>query len=339
MDSPFISIIIVNWNGKHFLPDCLGSLSKISYKNIEILFVDNASKDESVSYVKKHYPKIKIIQNNANLGYAEGHEEAFKKAKGELVLLLSTDTIVEENLLDELVKGINLHEKIGAVMPKLLMYPQKHLIDSVGAFFLTSGMLYHYGREKDHTLPLYNKPMTIYSAKGACLLFRKSVLEKIGLFDKDYFAYFEETDLCHRIWLSGHEVWYWPKTKVYHIGAGTSGKLVPSFILFNSFKNRICTYLKNFSLKTLLVTLPLTLFIYQCVFILNLLSKKGSIAWSIQKAILWNITHISSTMRKRNHIQKYVRVVDDQDYLPKVMRPVRMSYYYFMFKGLRYYND
>jgi GT2 family glycosyltransferase len=126
LDRPLVSIIIVNWNGKHLLRDCLGSLAKISYKNTEIIFVDNASKDGSVSYVKKYYQKIKIMQNNTNLGYAEGHEEAFKKAKGEFVLLLSTDTIVEKNLLDELVKAINSRNNIGAVMPKLLMYPQKN---------------------------------------------------------------------------------------------------------------------------------------------------------------------------------------------------------------------
>jgi GT2 family glycosyltransferase len=116
--------------------------------------------------------------------------------------------------------------------------------------------LYHYGREKNSKDPLFNKPMEIYSAKGACLLFKKEVLKKTGLFDKDYFAYFEETDLCHRIWLTGNSVLYWPRTVVYHKGGGASKQMVKAFILFHAYKNRICTYIKNLSVKNLIHVLP-----------------------------------------------------------------------------------
>lgn len=334
-----VSIIIVNWNGINLLPDSLESLVKISYKNTEVIFVDNASKDESVAYVKKHYPKIKILQNNSNLGYAEGHEDAFKKAKGELILLLSTDTIVEKNLLDELVKGMNSNEKIGAVMPKLLMYPQKHLIDSIGAFFLTSGFLYHFGREKDHGDPRYNKQMEVYSGKGACLLFKKSVLQKTGLFDKDYFAYFEDTDLCHRVWLSGHSVLYCPYTFVYHKEGSTSKKMIRSFIYFHSFKNRILTYLKNLSVKNLFIVLPRLFVIYQCAFLLYLLKGNFGIAWTVQRSILWNFINIKQTLKKRLYVQNKIRVISDEDFLPKITRSVRLSYYYYLFRGLGKYID
>jgi hypothetical protein len=271
MHSPLVSIIIVNWNGIRFLANCLGSLSKIKYKNVEIFFVDNASKDESVFYVKKNYPQIKLIMNSKNLGFAGGHDEAFRRSKGELVLLLSTDVTVEENLLEELIKGIYSKKNIGVVMPKLLMYPKTNLIDSIGALFLDSGMLYHFGREKDEKNPLYNKSMEVYSAKGACILFRKKVLEKTGLFDKDYFAYFEETDLCHRIWLSGNSVLYWPGTSVCHVGGGSSGQMVKAFIQFHAFKNRICTYIKNLSLINLIKVVGLTILCYQIIFILYIL--------------------------------------------------------------------
>lgn len=339
MHDPLVTVIIVNWNGRHLLEDCLGSLSRISYKNVEIIFVDNASVDDSVSYVKKRYPKIKIILNSKNLGYAEGHEKAFKKAKGELVLLLSTDTIVEKNMLDELVKAINSRKNIGAVMPKLLMYPQKKLIDSIGAFFVSTGLSYHYGREKNPNNPLFNKPMEIYSAKGACLLFKKEVLEKTGLFDKDYFAYFEETDLCHRIWLSGNSVLYWPRTVVYHKGGGASKQMAKAFILSHSYKNRICTYIKNLSIKNLIRVLPSIFFIYQCIFILNSITGNIGIAFAVQKALLWNIVHIRETLKKRRIVQTKIRTVSDDDFLPKITRHVRLSYYYYIYKGLKYYKD
>jgi GT2 family glycosyltransferase len=341
MHNPLVSVIIVNWNGIRFLHNCLGSLSKIKYKNTEIIFVDNASIDDSVTYVKKNFPNIKILQNKENLGYAQGHEKAFKMTKGELILLLSTDTIVEINLLDELVKAIYSERNIGAVMPKLLMYPRKDLVDSIGSFFLDSGFLYHMGRQKDQLKPQYNISQEIFSAKGACILFKKSVLEKTGLFDKDYFAYFEDTDLCHRIWLSGNKVLYWPNTSVCHVGGGASKQMVPDFILFHSNKNRLCTYIKNLSPKYLIKVMPLILIIYQIAFIGYLVRGKLSAAWSFQRSIIWNLFNLESTLIKRKFVQNKIRKVSDDYFLPRVTRSVRLSYYYYLFssEGLAKYYD
>lgn len=341
LKKPLVTIIIVNWNGIKYLPDCLGSLAKVAYKNTEIIFVDNASIDESVAYVKKHFPKIKILRNKKNLGYAQGHDKAFKIAKGELILLLSTDTIVEKNLLDELIKGIYFKKNIGAVMPKLVMYPQKDRIDSIGEYFLPFGILYHFGRDKDQSKPQYNKISEIFSGKGACLLFKKDILEKTGLFDKDYFAYFEETDLCHRIWLSGNKVVYWPNTAVQHVGGGASGRMVPSFILFHSNKNILCTYLKNLSLKYLIKTLPFVFLIYQISFFSYFLTGKFSFAWSFEKSIIWNIINIRSTLKKRKIVQNKIRKVSDDYFFPLVTRHVNLSYYYYVFrrKTLINYKD
>ena len=341
MHNPLVSVIIVNWNGKRFLDNCLGSLSKVKYKNTEIFFVDNASKDDSVAYVKKNYPHIKIISNSKNLGYAGGHEGAFRKAKGELILLLSTDTIVEENLLSELVKAVYSEKNIGAVMPKLLMYPRKDLIDSIGSFFLASGIIYHIGRDKDQSKPQYNISQEIFSGKGACMLFKKNVLAKTGLFDKDYFAYFEETDLCHRIWLSGNKVIYWPNTSVCHMQGGSSKQMVPSFILYHSYKNILCTYIKNLSLKYLIKVLPLALVIYQCGFLVFLFTGKFKTAWAFQKSIIWNINNLPATLKKRKFVQNKIRTVSDDYFLPRVTRHVSLRYYYYLFtgEGLAKYYD
>lgn len=339
MSNPLVSVIIVNWNGKSLLDNCLSSLKKVTYKNKEIIFVDNASTDGSLEYAQKLYPGMRIIKNSKNLGYAEGHEEAFKKAKGDLILLLSTDTIVKENMLNALVSAIQSEKNIGAVMPKLLMYPNTNLIDSIGSFFVRSGVSYHFGREKDSKLPIYNKKMEIYSAKGACLLFRKDVLQKTGLFDRDYFAYFEDTDLSHRIWLAGYKVIYAPETEVCHLGAGTSKKLARAYIQFHSFKNRLMTYIKNLSLINLIQILPPLILIYEITSLLFLVTGRIGIALAIQRAILWNIVHIGQTLKKRKYIQTKIRRIKDEDFLPKVTRSVRPSYYYYMFKGLGLYKD
>ncbi len=340
MAKSLVSIIIVNWNGKKYLKDCLTSLSKSSYKKVEILFVDNASSDDSVSYVKKNFPKIKILQNEKNLGFAEGHKIAYTKVAGETILLLSTDTIIEKNAIEELVNVLYKSESIGAVQPKLLMYPEKELIDSIGSFFLKTGILYHFGREKNHNNPLYNKEMEIFSAKGACILFKKEVLNKTGLFDKDYFAYFEETDLCHRVWLAGYRIIYTPYAVVYHKGGGSSKQMMSSFIYFHSYKNRICTYIKNLSFKYLLIVLFCTLFMYELAFMIYLGRGKFRNALAVQQAILWNIINIKKTLKKRKHIQTKIRVKKDDDFLPQLIRPVHFRYYYnIMFGGLETYRD
>lgn len=340
MLKPLVSVIIVNWNGQQLLDDCLRSLTKSTYKNLEIFFVDNASRDDSVDHVKNNFKSVKIIQNTENLGYAEGHERAFKQSKGEFVLLLSTDTIINPNVVETLVKVMVTDKNLGAVMPKLLMYPKKHLIDSLGAFFLMNGDLYHFGREKDPKGSKYNKQMYILSVKGACTLFRKKALEKTGMFDKDYFAYFEETDLSMRTWLAGYKLLYVPEATVYHKGGVTSAKLQHSYILFHSYKNRIYTYLKNLSLKYLLIVLPQIFLIYQGVFLLYLCKFQFGYALAVQRGLLWNVTNFSHILKKRKFVQEKIRKISDDDYLPLVTKPVRLSYYYYQFfGGIEKYKD
>ncbi len=339
MDNPLVSIIIVNWNGERYLKDCLDSLKVQTYKNTEVFFVDNASIDTSVAFAKKEFPYFHFIVNKKNLGYAEGHDEAFERAKGELVLLLSMDTILEKDALKQMVDTMGSDSRIGAVQPKLLMWPQKNLIDSIGMFFLVSGLLYHYGREKEHTAAKYNKQMEIFSAKGACLLFRKSTLKKTGLFDKGYFAYFEDTDLCHRVWLAGYTVIYTPKAVVYHTGGGASKRMASSHILFHSYKNRLQTYLKNLSWKYLVRVLPLTILVYMGASIAYLSRGDIKVAIAIQKSILWNIINVKKILLKRKHVQSKVRVVRDDDFLPRLTKPVYLSYYYYIFYGLKKYKD
>ncbi len=338
MDNPLVSIIIVNWNGERYLKDCLDSLKVQTYTNTEVFFVDNASSDNSVANTKKLFPEFHFILNKKNLGYAEGHDEAFGKTKGELVLFLSMDTILQKDALANLVSQMQSNTRIGAVQPKLLMWPQKTLIDSIGSFFLMSGLLYHYGREKDSTLAKYNKKMEIFSAKGACLLFRKSVLLKTGLFDKDYFAYFEETDLCHRIWLSGYTIIYTPDAVVYHTGGGASKRMAPTYILFHSYKNRIQTYIKNLSWKYLIRLLPFTLVVYLGASLGYLLRGNVGVTIAILRSILWNIVHIKKILIKRRDVQR-MRVVRDDSFLPRLTKKVRASYYYYIFYGLRRYKD
>ena len=181
--------------------------------------------------------------------------------------------------------------------------------------------------------------MFVYTAKGACLLFKASVLKKIGLFDKDFFAYFEETDLCHRVWLSGNKVLYWPYCFVYHKGGGASQQMISSFIQFHSYKNRICAYLKNLSVENLIRVLPQLFLIYQITSLIHVVIGRFGVAGAVQKAIWWNIFHVSETLKKRKYVQEHIRTLSDDDFLPAVTRSVGLGYYIGLLIGLSQYKD
>src|SRR3989344_3279011 len=315
-NEPLISVIIVNWNGKSILKDCLDAITKVNYIKLEILLVDNASVDGSLEFVKKNYPSIKVFVNKENLGVGGGFEVGLRKVKGQAVLLLNTDAIIQKNLLTNLVKVLYSDKKIGAVQPKLVLYPNKNLIDSIGCFFLSTGDLYHFGREKNPNEPPYNKRMEIFSTKGACMLIKTEVLNKIGLFDKDFFAYFEDTDFCIRMLLAG------------------------SNILFHSYKNRINSYLKNFSIKYLVKVLPLMLFLYEIVFFGYILTGRFQYALAVQKGIIWNLINLKSILKNRKYVQENIRKISDDEYIPRLTKNVRLMYYWYQFfGGMEKYKD
>ena len=265
MKNLLVSAIVVNWDGKHYLVDCLGSLANLKTKHLlEIIVVDNGSKDGSVAYLTSQIPKfkkrkinLKIIENKKNLGFALANNQGFEKARGDLILFLNNDTKVSRDFLHPLVEALVKSSKIGAVQPKILYY-DKLKFDSTGSFFTNTGVLFHRGhQQKDKGQ--FEKKGRIFSMKGACMLFKKNVLDKVGLFDEDFFAYFEETDLCHRVWLSGYEILYVPQSEIYHKVGGSTSKVGAPFIQYHSFKNKISTYQTNFEIKTLLCLIPIHL--------------------------------------------------------------------------------
>ena len=330
-----VSIIIVNWNAKEDLQECLYTLFEISYKNYEVILVDNGSKDDSVRFVKSNYPDIKVIETGKNLGFAGGNNLGFKQARGKYVLFLNNDTIVTKNFLGKLVNFMEERKDVGIVQPKILFHrPGTVLhqkINSIGSFLLPSGFLYHldYGKKYKKIKDSYE----IFSAYGACFLARKSLLQKIGLFDDRYFAYFEETDLSHRVWLAGLKVMILPETLIYHKGAKTAEKLPSAFIQFHSFKNRLYTYLKNLEGLNLIKIFIPHLLICEISSLLYLVFGKPSYTFAIQKAILWNLLNLKTLLKERKIIQKDLRKVKDKDFIPKLSKTVNLKYYYYLSSG------
>ena len=335
-----VSIIIVNWNSKDDLAECLNSLVKIDYKNIEIIVVDNGSTDGSIELVEEYSRKIvlRLIKYRTNLGFAIPNNDGFKKAKGEYILLLNNDTTVEKDFLTKLVSVLEKDEKIGVVQPKII-FADSSLLQSGGSFLLYTGFLYHFGYGKNPKAAKYRKQMEIFSANGACILLRRSVIEEVDLFDSDYFAYFEETDFCWRVWLAGYKILFVPNAAIYHKGGRTAKRFASSFINYHSFKNRIVSLLKNLGKRELLKILPLHLLFCELATLVYIFLGKPKAAFAIQRAVYWNIVNLGSTLKKRVFVQNRLRRIGDRKLMPQITKTVRLSYYYCLFTGLERYED
>lgn len=332
-----VSIIIVNWNGLKWLSECFSSLASQDYKNYQIIFVDNASRDGSVEWVKKYYPKTKIVINKENLGFAGANNVGLQKARGEYVLFLNNDTRVTSTFLTELVKVLQSDSNIAGVQSKILLMDHPDTHDSVGAYLTPTGVLYHYGFGKKN-VKKYDKQIDLYTAKGACMMFRKSVLDEVAIdgniFDPDYFAYFEESDMCHRVWLAGYKIVYAYKSVIYHKMGATSSQMDNTFIQYHSFKNRIRTYLKNFGIVWLWTYVPLHMLFCEVYAIFSLIRGKFALWWAIQRALWWNLSHFTETMNLRRYIQATIRKVTDRKIEQHVFKHPRLEYYTSLLRGV-----
>ena len=209
-----ISIIVLNYNAGKLLLNCINSLKKSTYQNIEILVVDNISSDDSHTKCKKQFPDIKLIQNRKNLGYCGGNNVGIKEAKGEFIVILNPDTIVEENWLDEMFNAFNEFGD-GLYQPKIISLNESDIIQSTGNMIHAFG----FGFARDKGKKIIEKKEEIEKigyASGTCLFTTKKVLEKVGLLDEFIFLYHDDLDLGWRAAQIGINSYYVPKSKIFH---------------------------------------------------------------------------------------------------------------------------
>jgi len=341
MKKPLVSIIILTYaNGLDFVKKCLNSLDKITYDNYEIILVDNKSTDNTVDYVKKNFPKVKLIINKKNLGFCGGNNIALQVAKGKYLLFHNYDTEVNPNFLEFLVDLLEGDETIGAVQPKMRQLIAKDKLDACASFLTATGFLYHYGYSQEQVNKKYNKRMEIYSVKGACFLTRRSLIDEVGLFDEDFFAYFEETDFCHRVWMHGYRVFYEPKSEMFHLGGGNGKNDHPASLQFISYRNRIQSYLKNLEAQNLLKIIPFHIILCFSVVVVYLFLGKPKSSLEIIRGVLWNIVNIKNILKKRKIIQKNIRRVSEDKYWSKITKNPSSSYYiHFLLNPRGRYDD
>jgi GT2 family glycosyltransferase len=249
---PVVSVVIVNYNGEKFLKKCLEGLLIQTYLNIEIIIVDNASTDNSVEYLKSFFKELIIIVNSSNLGFAGGVNTGIRKAQGALIMTLNNDTWPDSNCVERLVSEMTSDDHTGMCAAKML-FPDTS-INSAGIFISRSGAAWDRGKfEADKGQ--YNSREEIFGPCAGAALYRRKMLDEIGLFDEDFFLYMEDVDLAFRAHLAGWKCIYVPEAVVYHYHGGTAGFMSDLTVYYGN-RNILWYTIKNYPLKTLLTSLP-----------------------------------------------------------------------------------
>jgi len=334
---PLVSVVILNYNGKknlgNIIDHCLKSVLESNYPHFEVVFVDNASTDGSPSWVRQefgHDPRLKVIVNSRNYGFSQGNNIGVKYATGEYVVFLNNDTEVDPMWLRELIKVMEADPSIGVSQSKILLMSERNRFDVAGNYISGYGFAINRGaRMIDHGQ--FDFVDEIFSAKGAALTIRRKVLDEVDLFDPRFFAYFEEADLCWRVWLKGYRVVFVPWSIVYHAWGGTTSKVAPlqqrKILLYHGFKNRINTLIKNLGIRNLFEIVPKHIILCCGIILYFTLKRRPIDGFLIAKAILWNLTNLKNTWRKRNVVQYQIRTVPDEYIMSRVGRKGNISYF------------
>lgn len=252
-----ISIIIPNYNGQKYLGDCIDSLHRLNFPrdNYEIIVVDNASSDNSCEFIFSTYPDVVLIRAGKNLGFASGCNLGIKHSSGEYIVLLNNDTAVDPDWLNELVAVADRDEDAAIVGSKLLFKHNPHVIQNAMSYLSNSGD----GGDVGSYQPdegQYDTTREVMAVCGASMLIKRTLIEEIGALDEDFFAYYEDLDLCYRTRLYGKKIVFAAKSVVYHVHAATSGEWSP-FFTFLVLRNKLLIHLKNshagFLLKVLIL--------------------------------------------------------------------------------------
>ena len=243
------AIVILNWNGKKLLEQFLPSVVNFS-KEATVFVADNASTDDSISFIEENFPSVKIVKNTENGGYAKGYNDALQLIDADIYCLLNSDIEVTKNWLSPILKVFKEDDNTAIIQPKLLDFKDKTKFEYAGAgggFVDLYGYPYCRGRvfnDLELDSGQFDDVSDIFWASGACFFIRSEVYHKLGGFDEDYFAHQEEIDLCWRAQNEGYNIKYIGKSTVYHVGGATLQETNPHKTFLN-FRNSLLNVVKN----------------------------------------------------------------------------------------------
>jgi GT2 family glycosyltransferase len=244
------AVVILNWNGKKYLEQFLPPLIRYSTGEAEIIVADNASSDDSVSFLKTNFPSVRIILNSSNEGFARGYNLALKQVEADYYILLNSDIEVTPDWIRPVIDMMENDKSIAACQPKIRSYSERTKFEYAGA---AGGFIDKYGypfcrgrmfQSLEEDLGQYDDATEIFWATGACMFVRADLFHQAGGLDEDFFAHMEEIDLCWRLKNLGFRIMYCPRSVVYHIGGGTLPKISWRKTYYN-FRNNFYLLYKN----------------------------------------------------------------------------------------------
>jgi GT2 family glycosyltransferase len=261
MQNPLVSIVILNWNGRNFLEKFLPSVISSSYINKKVIVADNASTDDSIGFLKAHYPEVTIIQNNSNEGFAKGYNTALRQVTADYYVLLNSDVEVTPGWIEPVIQLMESDSAIAACQPKILAFDNKKKFEYAGAsggWLDMFGYPFMRGRvfddcEKD--TGQYDDVQPCFWASGAAFFVKSSVYHELKGLDEFFFAHQEEIDFCWRAQLAGYKIYVQPASTVYHVGGGTLPKGDSRKTLLN-FRNNLIMLAKNLPRGSALWKIP-----------------------------------------------------------------------------------
>ena len=299
-----VSVVIVNWNGKKFIAECLDGLRKQTHKDHVVIMVDNASHDGSLELVHRDYPEVKTIQLSENLGFAVANNIAINSIDTEYVALLNNDAVPHPTWLENLLKALVMNRDAGMAASKMLLYDYPDIVDRAGDIYTTAATALLHGRGKSSRE--FNKPAWVFGACAGAAIYRKHMLDDIGLFDKDFFLLYEDVDLSFRAQLRGYKCIYVPGAVVYHKASGSIGDDSPVSVYY-SHRNLEWVYIHNMPNKLINKTI-LNHLIYNIAAFIFFVAKGRGIDFINAK---WHaLKGLKRALEKRQQVQTNKKVTD-----------------------------
>lgn len=305
---PSVAVVILNWNGKALLERFLPSVLGTDYGNLQLILGDNASTDDSVAYVKNHFPIVKVLENDQNYGFAGGYNHILSRVEADYFVLLNSDVEVPPNWIQPVIDLMESDEKIAAAQPKIKWQQQKDQFEYAGAaggFMDLHAFPFCRGRIFDHVETdkgQYDTDMDVFWASGAALFIKSKAWIAVNGLDADLFAHMEEIDLCWRLKNLGYRIIYSSKAEVYHLGGGTLNANNP-YKTYLNFRNNLIIMQKNLPIRDAYFRIFIRLWFDLAAWLQFLLKGKPEFTMAISKAHFHFFMNVNRTAQKRAKVQ------------------------------------